>query len=103
MPKLKNWSRVEPPRIEQVEMQWENDSDRQDVYIEEASYRDRDKNYIKGYIVILQDRNRRKRVIINKEETLEEARKSAVKFMRKNPVVGFLPGLETDSWGFVKK
>jgi len=85
MPKIKNWSKVEPPKMQEVEAQWENDSEpSQDVFIESGGGM---------YPVLFQDRQRRKRMTIAaRPETLEEARKKAVEWMKDNPRPIFAPG-----------
>jgi len=86
MPKIENWSKVEPTRLQGAKAQWENDSESgQDVFIESGG----------GiYPVIFQDRQRRERMTIAaRPETLEEARKKAVEWMKDNPNPVFAPGI----------
>lgn len=78
MPKIKNWSRVEPPRLQDVEMQWEIDSkmSTSELYIESGAGR---------YPVVFQDRDHKIRKVVATGDSLEDAREKAVKYMKNHP------------------
>lgn len=77
MPKIEGWSRVEPPRLQEVEMQWEKDHKMStgEVFIESGAGR---------YPVVYQDRDHRVRRVVATGDSLEDARKKAVSWMRNN-------------------